>query len=150
MSTLKQPLANKSPPVIKKAKVRETNVIEVVGLYPDKPHSFTVTRTANSKAGIMVEFLPAEKVIGDVEMLCNALNEELMSGATLAFNDVENNFFLYKVTEFDSLQDFLHCLACDCDILMPLCKSIGEQGRWNWHVIQLARAVPQEMHRWMQ
>lgn len=149
MSTLKQRLATENFPT-GQPKADETRFVQAIGLYPDKPRSFKVVMTRNGRAGIIIEFEPVKKAIANVELLCKALNTGLMSGSTLAFNDVEHQFFLYQVTELDSLDDFLHCLACDCDILMPLCQSIGEQGWWDERVVELAFMVPQEMHRHMQ
>jgi hypothetical protein len=143
MSNLKQWLKSQNFPDNK----GKSNVRRVIGFYPERPHTFIVSPTPNGKAGIVIEFPPIPKTVEDIELFCEILNDELLSGATLSFNDVENRFFLYFVTDFDGLDQYLCALACDCDNLIPLCKNVGEQGCWDYKLIFMSLNMPEDMHR---
>ena len=118
------------------------------GRYPESSHRVSLGLTQSGEIGVFVEFSPCEKKeIRNVEGFCEELGKVIGSGASVGFNDLEGTFFLYHVVKPDRLGSYLAILARDCDILKPLCESVGRMG--NWHcALYLAFASPLDVQRW--
>ena len=119
--------------------------------YPEAPHSIKISPTSNGRLGILVEFpICAAKEIQDVNDFCSEVQKILVSGASIAFDEKDGNFFMYDVIDTDDLREYIGKLSHDCDIINPLFESVGRHGYCHYQGIWLARRLPSELGRYTQ
>ncbi len=130
-------------------KTEEAHIsVIATGRYPEHSHQITLGLAQNGKVGVFVTFPPCDKKdIRNVWEFCEELGSRLGSEASVGFDDAEGYFFLYDTVVPDKLASYLAVLARDCDILKPLCESVGKMG--NWHcALYMGFASPEDVEHW--
>lgn len=120
------------------------------GTCPESVHRVRITRTRNDRVSLMLTLPPCERAVDDANAFCEALAEKFLSGAHIAYHDVEHYFFLYHVMDQKDFAETAFRFGIDADLAKPLCESVGREGWWSPAVLALAQAAPEDLHAHMQ
>jgi hypothetical protein len=88
---------------------------------------------------------PAAPRIHNVAEFCEKVNECLAEEAEIGFNMERRSFYAGKIIDPDCARTDLETFSGICDLLFPLCKQVGELGKWDERLIWLAFVAPESM-----
>jgi hypothetical protein len=120
--------------------------VVATGLYPSSSHLVLMSMLQSGDVSLYLQMPPATHAIEGADAFCDTLNERLVSGACVTYADTTRQFFIHTVVGSEHFHGSVTKFALDCDVVVPLCRAVGETGRWHPAVFALAQALPAEMH----
>ncbi len=125
-------------------------VVIATGLYPHSSHLVRITLLKNQDVSLLLTTLPSKKLVNNADDFCEKLNARFHPGTHICYTESSQDFLLCAVSVQKHFRSVVANFALDCDVALPLCRSVGEVGYWTPDFLELAYAVPQEMHRYTQ
>lgn len=116
------------------------------GLYPSSSHLVLLSALQNGDVSLYLQMPPCVQTVDNADTFCDMLNEKLGSGACVTYTDTTRQFFIHTVVGPEHFHGSVTTFALDCDVVVPLCRAVGETGRWHPAVFSLAQALPANMH----